>query len=703
MSTPVSNQISRLANQLYRRKLTMGRAPFTLVLGSDVMPLQLIEDHIIMTYGSVDQSQISQLQPMAHDMELRNAWRRVRADPGDLIKSINVALTGVAGGETAPPPGDGYLALASLTQRGYFGLIVTSDITARLEDALASQQMLASQWRTFNNRRFDANELQTALDRRVPPVKIVKVYGDLLDTFAFTPDETKSYAEQLALILGKWLEASLLVVGYNHVRDQWPFSATGGSLHYVHVTPPAPGTIIYQAILARSESNDVLTGPDAAFDPFWQQLRNSIDALEGAASVGVPVSQLPEAQVEKALRTNNPLVDLIGEWQPKKPTAKNRHALVEVPAATNFFIYYDNEQHLSFKIEGALSYESSSRAVLRLDTEGTNRILQFMGRNIATYYDTNDKEGHDAWREQAKREGSTLFEKLFASNPDLMEKLGTARQATGDAENLVLCFTGPRNYLGMPYELLYDREPLAVKHPLCRKITGVPTVSRTFSGLLADLRKIKDPLRVLLIASDTGGIDADGEIQLLADEIRKKTDQLKIKAEIKSITTDEAALGEVEQLLNKCAYDIVHYAGHGLFDTMASENSGLLFWQQRNRQGEVALLPARALAQRLKGSKTLLFYLSACVGATVGGAHLLHNNDYLGVMDAIVQAGVPVVLGYRWVVTDDGAKRFAAEFYRSLFATQSPPQAAFRARREIYMRDANDETWTSPILVAQNL
>jgi CHAT domain-containing protein len=99
----------------------------------------------------------------------------------------------------------------------------------------------------------------------------------------------------------------------------------------------------------------------------------------------------------------------------------------------------------------------------------------------------------------------------------------------------------------------------------------------------------------------------------------------------------------------------------------------------------------------------MLFYLSSSVGATVGGQHLLHNNDYIGIIDALVHAGVPIVLAHRWHVTDRGALQFAKYFYKALLETQSPARAALHARTEIYISDPTNETWMSPILVSQSL
>jgi CHAT domain-containing protein len=116
------------------------------------------------------------------------------------------------------------------------------------------------------------------------------------------------------------------------------------------------------------------------------------------------------------------------------------------------------------------------------------------------------------------------------------------------------------------------------------------------------------------------------------------------------------------------------------------------------------VLNARRLAQLLDDSQIMICYLSCCVGAMVGSGQLLRDYDYLGIMDAVVNAGVPYVLGYRWYVTDSGSRRFATHFYERLVkAPHLPEQAALHARQQVYGDDGQDETWTSPILVAQNV
>ncbi|MBT7304539.1 MAG: CHAT domain-containing protein, partial [Victivallales bacterium] len=318
------------------------------------------------------------------------------------------------------------------------------------------------------------------------------------------------------------------------------------------------------------------------------------------------------------------------------------------------------------------------------------------------FHNEGYRDRRDSWRRRAKREGVLLHEKLFSSNTDLLQKLGMGIQAAREPENLSFCFSGPRNHLGMPYELLCDAGgPLAVRHPLFRQVVGIDSRAEPFADLLTGLRHKEKPLNVLLLASDTGGIEVDAEIDAVAEQMQEKADQLNIRIRTVRIHTGKASIANVQKVLSKCPYHIVHYAGHAEFSPDTGENSGLRFWAEEQKGGETQRLTARALAQLMQGSKTSLFFLSCCVGATVGGGQLLRANEYLGVMDALVQARVPAVLGYRWNVTDAGARTFATEFYDGLFETRSPAQAALRARRQIYMDDATDETWTSPILVMQ--
>jgi len=68
----------------------------------------------------------------------------------------------------------------------------------------------------------------------------------------------------------------------------------------------------------------------------------------------------------------------------------------------------------------------------------------------------------------------------------------------------------------------------------------------------------------------------------------------------------------------------------------------------------------------LKGSIVRLIYLSCCLGAKTADSLKLLEDDFLGLAEGLIQAGVPSVLAFRWPVSDAGAKTLALRFYESL-------------------------------------
>jgi CHAT domain-containing protein len=228
--------------------------------------------------------------------------------------------------------------------------------------------------------------------------------------------------------------------------------------------------------------------------------------------------------------------------------------------------------------------------------------------------------------------------------------------------------------------------------------------SQTFDAFVRGLRRSAEPLRVLLIASDTGGLRVDEEVAQLEKILKVSAKSAGLTVATERMLTDTASLGELERRLQSNPYHVIHYAGHAEVDEQSPENSGLIVFKDKRRSGGRTILTSRQLAQLLAGSQTRLVFLNACVGAWVGAERTLRDNDYLGLMDAVVTAGVPYALGYRWSVTDSGGRLFATSFYERLLGAPAAPElAVLQARSRVYGRNGEDETWTSPILVAQNV
>lgn len=370
-----------------------------------------------------------------------------------------------------------------------------------------------------------------------------------------------------------------------------------------------------------------------------------------------------------------------------------------------------NDRRATFTVKDRAIYNFKSKEPsdeLKFNLSDLNKSMQYMGESIAAFHKINSPQGkllRDGWRAQAKQEGMSLYKTLIQPIPELESMLAVARgtAAEEDPANVTVVFEGPRQYLSMPYELLYYRDlPMVLQHPVCRQVSGVNVRGEHFDDFFYKLRQRKGKLRVLLIASGTPGTTSDEQVLELEQVINQSAQRFGVKAVVDKLLTRQASIKAIRDRLRNCTYHIVHYAGHGVFDEVTGENSGLRFWQRENMSGERVTLTAREIASLMGACETRLFYINACVGAEVSSEQVLHGNDYLGVMDAIVQAKVPYVLGFRWYVTDRSSRYFASLFYQHFFSRPLvPEQAVLRARKQIYEEDPLNEAWSSPILVAQ--
>lgn len=313
---------------------------------------------------------------------------------------------------------------------------------------------------------------------------------------------------------------------------------------------------------------------------------------------------------------------------------------------------------------------------------------------------------HGQWRFQAKMVGMNLFERLFQES--VRESFVAAGACVLHSHDLKMRFVGPRHYLELPLEFLNDgAEYLALRHPMKRFVSGVKSKGETnFSELLNNLQNRREKLRILLIASNT-----PPEIEGVEQEVAALYDQLNQVLPAKHFTidylpTEKATCAEVMARLTGCRYHVLHYAGHGCHDRDSPRRSRLFFWEKENRQGKVKSQTVDELKNTLrrKGHDLRFVYLSCCASATISDESALLDDDFLGIADGLVLAGVPSVLGFRWPVNDQGAKKLALAFYESLFVDQDDLDTAlFNARCKVAGTKVGQKSgdWLSPILIVQ--
>jgi len=120
-------------------------------------------------------------------------------------------------------------------------------------------------------------------------------------------------------------------------------------------------------------------------------------------------------------------------------------------------------------------------------------------------------------------------------------------------------------------------------------------------------------------------------------------------------------------------YDVMHYAGHALFDPSAPGQSGLLCSDEVLRASDLLAL---------RGLPALLFF-NACESGRLRRAAPRQAPAGIGLAEAFMQHGVMHYVGTSWPVHDAAASRFAAVFYGRLLGGAPIGAALVEARRAV--------------------
>ena len=365
------------------------------------------------------------------------------------------------------------------------------------------------------------------------------------------------------------------------------------------------------------------------------------------------------------------------------------------------------------------TFEPSQECEITVSLEPGQRLLVRGRGNIRfTYTSANplslDPARLARWRSERmmstadrrfliKEVGRELYRLLFEQHSAVLNGYHRALGRTKINQYLHLAFESTRDLAGLPLEFLFSDEAgdyLTLLHPMVRQIRGVVTRREPVSAeLIRRLASSGEKLRVLLLVSNT-----EPRIDLI-DRIGEELVDLLSPVnwlDLTHIRTEAATYSAVQRMLRGCKHHIVHYVGHGDFHGGSPEQSSLFFWEGSKQSGRVMPMTGNELRFLLEDSDTRLFHLTCCEGARAGGLVDLLDDDYLGIADGIIQSGVPSVLGYRWPVSAMSAKEMTLAFYRSILRHGSPELALLDARRELAIRNKDDLTWASPILIAQS-
>jgi hypothetical protein len=263
---------------------------------------------------------------------------------------------------------------------------------------------------------------------------------------------------------------------------------------------------------------------------------------------------------------------------------------------------------------------------------------------------------------------------------DILQELGVRLAMPGRpaSERIHLQLQIPRELMKYPWELMHIKSGWLSEHfAMARQV---------FSGVRASMMRSRNPgpLRALVIGNPrtayTSLVYAAQEAKTIAaafEALAAETDGVLDFVPKRDVFIDSHITSEqVRDLLRHGNYDVIHFAGHAVFDANDAGESGWLLSDGR--------LTARAIRNTLawRDTRPWLVYANACEAATEADGTptkmYQDQNDVYGLASAFLDNGVSVFIGPLWRVNDSVAARVAKSFYEHLLKDRQTVGEALR-------------------------
>jgi pimeloyl-ACP methyl ester carboxylesterase/O-acetyl-ADP-ribose deacetylase (regulator of RNase III) len=247
-----------------------------------------------------------------------------------------------------------------------------------------------------------------------------------------------------------------------------------------------------------------------------------------------------------------------------------------------------------------------------------------------------------------------------------------------------------------PATLILDRSSAAFPWEMaCFQTAGKPVffgsdlqLTRQFRTMLASapgiMPALNRMLRILVIADPAPepewqlpGARREGRKVVEVLESAKQNGSLQLDV-ISRIGAEECDPLEILSLILNEEFDIVHFAGHGVFEEREPDRSGWVFGANR-------IFSAREIF-RVRRVPRLVFS-NACFSAVLREGKALAADEMnvrlAGLAEAFFERGVQNYIGAGWPVGDEPAVKFAETFYQRILDGAALGAALATARREI--------------------
>ena len=281
--------------------------------------------------------------------------------------------------------------------------------------------------------------------------------------------------------------------------------------------------------------------------------------------------------------------------------------------------------------------------------------------------------------------GEQLYDAIF------LDEIGTSlRRSLDEAHRqekglrIRLRLADAPELTNLPWEYLYDRSrdtflALSSETPVVRYL-DLPEPPRDLQG--------EPQLRVLaVIASPAGYPPLDVEHEW--SNLKTALHDLEARGLVAIDRLTPPSIEALQRQLLRQEYHILHFLGHGSFDTEAGDSVLLL----QDETGRPQVVAGQHFSTLLHDHRSLrLALLNACQGAesTAGDA-------YSGVAQRFVRDGIPAVIAMRTAISDKAGIALASSFYGALAAGAAVDTALAESRKALFTGGFQTE-WGTPVL-----
>jgi hypothetical protein len=285
--------------------------------------------------------------------------------------------------------------------------------------------------------------------------------------------------------------------------------------------------------------------------------------------------------------------------------------------------------------------------------------------------------------EAAQKFGSKLFDTVFSD--EISNVLATSLVKSSGLR-IRLRMNGAPELAQLPWEFLFHKtgaQFLALERdtPIVRYLE-LKHGPRSLS--------VKPPIRILVVIASPEGLrklNTEDE----RNRLKSALHELRVKRKIVLDFLVKSTLDDLQKRLQQDQFHVLHFIGHGEFNSVSGEGI-LLFENDRRGRDEVN---GEDLGVILHNHDSLrLVVINACEGGRSA-----RDDAFAGVGQTLMKRGLPAVIAMQFPISDRAAIVFAGSFYTALANGYPVDAALVEARTALYTkRKQLGIEWGTPVL-----